>query len=85
MSCVNGGVRTDTTSAQVKRRQKLGEDRLRQVVAEASGRENPVTRAAKRDTTRKVAGNDRDRPKESRMARAKGRPKAKTVVKATGR
>ena len=49
---------------------------LGQDAAEASGRENLPRVRAKRDTTRK-AGNDRDRPKERRMAKGKGKAKGR--------
>ena len=59
-------------------------ERPRQSHRGSQGTESPATCVAKQDTLRKIAGNGRCKPRESRMARAKEMPRARMVVMAKG-
>ena len=79
----NGGGRTDHLFASPE--DGTGSGKSGSGKTEASAPENPATCAAKQDTTRKIAGIDRDRLKESRMARLKEKAKGKNSGKGDGK
>ena len=81
----NGGGRTDHLFASREGGTGSGKSGSGKTPRKPAHRKNPATCAAKQDTTRKIAGIDRDRPKESRMARAKEKAKGKNSGKGEGK